>query len=248
MTETAYAMYVGIDWGTASHQVAVLDAQRVPLGERAVAHDGRCVPDLHRVVDATRGRGASPRRCRAGGAARRRGRHAARTWLPRLRPQPQAARPLPRSPKTIVGMLSYWPPPGDRPAGLPTARARVRYDAHSRHHYQRFRRQIALSGDRAQARAARRQVRDRRADSGSGIIVRRFEPTRSNPWHHAPSRYAVFYPFRRGRHRDRRRDGAPARPGDILIAEDLTGQGHATREVGPEPRVSIFVPLQASKS
>jgi len=27
---------------------------------------------------------------------------------------------------------------------------------------------------------------------GSGIIVRRFEPTRSNPWHHAPSRYAVF--------------------------------------------------------
>ena len=32
-------------------------------------------------------------------------------------------------------------------------------------------------------------------------------------------------------------------PGDILIAEDLTGQGHVTREVGPEPRVSIFVPL-----
>src|SRR5262249_5055347 len=27
---------------------------------------------------------------------------------------------------------------------------------------------------------------------GSGIVVRRFEPTRSNPWHHAPGRYAVF--------------------------------------------------------
>jgi hypothetical protein len=27
---------------------------------------------------------------------------------------------------------------------------------------------------------------------GSGIIVRRFEPMRSNPWHHAPGRYAVF--------------------------------------------------------
>ena len=39
MTETAYAVYVGIDWGTATHQVAVLDAQRVPLGERAIAHD-----------------------------------------------------------------------------------------------------------------------------------------------------------------------------------------------------------------
>jgi hypothetical protein len=32
-------------------------------------------------------------------------------------------------------------------------------------------------------------------------------------------------------------------PGDILIAEDLTGEGHQTREVGPEPRVSVFVPL-----
>ncbi len=37
--ETAYALYVGIDWGTVTHQVAVLDAQRVPLGERAIAHE-----------------------------------------------------------------------------------------------------------------------------------------------------------------------------------------------------------------
>jgi hypothetical protein len=31
--------------------------------------------------------------------------------------------------------------------------------------------------------------------------------------------------------------------GDILIAEDLSGQGHVTREVGPDARVSVFVPL-----
>jgi quercetin dioxygenase-like cupin family protein len=61
---------------------------------------------------------------------------------------------------------------------------------------------------------------------GSGIIVRRFEPTRSNPWHNAPGHYAVF-----------------TLSGAVLIAEDLTGQGHITREVGPAPRVSIFVPL-----
>jgi hypothetical protein len=36
MPETAYALYVGIDWGTVTHQVAVLDAQRVLLGERAI--------------------------------------------------------------------------------------------------------------------------------------------------------------------------------------------------------------------
>jgi hypothetical protein len=33
--------------------------------------------------------------------------------------------------------------------------------------------------------------------------------------------------------------------GDILIAEDLAGLGHETREVGPEARVSVFVPLPA---
>ena len=79
---------------------------------------------------------------------------------------------------------------------------------------------------------------------GSGIIVRRFEPTRSNPWHHAPGRYAVF--TLSGAVDIEIGEGSVHRlgPGDILIAEDLTGQGHATREVGPEPRVSIFVPLQ----
>jgi quercetin dioxygenase-like cupin family protein len=78
---------------------------------------------------------------------------------------------------------------------------------------------------------------------GTGIVIRRFEPTRSNPWHHAPGRYAVF--TLSGAVDIEIGDGTVRRlgAGDILIAEDLTGQGHATREVGPEPRVSIFVPL-----
>jgi quercetin dioxygenase-like cupin family protein len=78
---------------------------------------------------------------------------------------------------------------------------------------------------------------------GSGIMIRRFDPKRSNPWHHAPGRYAVF--TLSGAVDIEIGDGTVRRlgPGDILIAEDLTGQGHATREVGPEPRVSIFVPL-----
>ena len=78
---------------------------------------------------------------------------------------------------------------------------------------------------------------------GSGILIRRFEPTRSNPWHHAPGRYAVF--TLSGAVDIEIGDGTVRRlgVGDILIAEDVTGQGHATREVGPEPRVSVFVPL-----
>jgi hypothetical protein len=27
---------------------------------------------------------------------------------------------------------------------------------------------------------------------GSGIVIPRFEPTRTNPWHHAPAHVAVF--------------------------------------------------------
>jgi quercetin dioxygenase-like cupin family protein len=78
---------------------------------------------------------------------------------------------------------------------------------------------------------------------GSGILIRRFAPDRWNPWHHAPGRYAVFtlsgaVDIEIGDHTVRRLG-----PGDVLIAEDLTGQGHTTREVGPEPRVSVFVPL-----
>ena len=84
---------------------------------------------------------------------------------------------------------------------------------------------------------------DKSETAGSGIIVRRFEPTRSNPWHHAPGRYPVF--TLSGAVDIEIGDGTVRRlgPGDILIAEDLTGQGHATREVGPEARVSVLVPL-----
>jgi quercetin dioxygenase-like cupin family protein len=78
---------------------------------------------------------------------------------------------------------------------------------------------------------------------GSGILVRRFAGDHENPWHHAPGRYAVF--TLSGAVDIEIGDGTVRRlgVGDVLIAEDLTGQGHATREVGPEPRVSVFVPL-----
>jgi quercetin dioxygenase-like cupin family protein len=79
---------------------------------------------------------------------------------------------------------------------------------------------------------------------GSGILVRRFEADRTNTWHHAPGRYAVF--TLRGAVDITTGDGTRRRigPGDVLLAEDLSGQGHQTREVGPEARVSVFVPLK----
>ena len=43
-------------------------------------------------------------------------------------------------------------------------------------------------------------------------------------------------------------DGTIARvePGDVVLAEDLTGRGHVTRVVGTEPRVYAIVPLAES--
>jgi gentisate 1,2-dioxygenase len=32
-------------------------------------------------------------------------------------------------------------------------------------------------------------------------------------------------------------------PGDILVAEDLTGHGHIARSLGDTPRASLAVPL-----
>lgn len=32
-------------------------------------------------------------------------------------------------------------------------------------------------------------------------------------------------------------------PGDVLVAEDLTGKGHITRGIGEDPRISLAVPL-----
>jgi quercetin dioxygenase-like cupin family protein len=81
--------------------------------------------------------------------------------------------------------------------------------------------------------------------SGVDILIRRFDPKRSNPWHPAPGKVCVF--TLSGSVDIEIGDGTVRRigPGDILIAEDVTGQGHYTRESGNEPRVSIFVPLQS---
>jgi quercetin dioxygenase-like cupin family protein len=36
--------------------------------------------------------------------------------------------------------------------------------------------------------------------------------------------------------------------GDVILAEDLTGQGHITRVVGNQPRLSVVVPLAETES
>ncbi len=40
-------------------------------------------------------------------------------------------------------------------------------------------------------------------------------------------------------------DGTSRRfgPGDVMLAEDLTGRGHTTRVHGNEQRISVVIPL-----
>ena len=77
----------------------------------------------------------------------------------------------------------------------------------------------------------------------TSIIFRRAEPGEFIDWHHAPKRQYVitlsgYVEIGLG-------DGTVHRlgPGDVMLAEDLTGQGHTTRAVGDDTRVSVAIPL-----
>ena len=73
---------------------------------------------------------------------------------------------------------------------------------------------------------------------GRGITIRRFDAKRSNPWHHAPGRAAVF--TLSGAVDVEVGDGSVRRlgPGDVLIAEDLTATSRARLAPSPACRSS----------
>ena len=77
----------------------------------------------------------------------------------------------------------------------------------------------------------------------TGITFRSSEPENFMDWHTAPRRQYVI--TLSGQVEVGLGDGTVRRfgPGDVMLAEDLTGQGHTTRTVGNETRVSAAVPL-----
>jgi hypothetical protein len=77
----------------------------------------------------------------------------------------------------------------------------------------------------------------------TGISFRTSPPGYVLSWHCAPRRqYSITLS---GEAEIEVGDGTVARirPGDVVLAEDLTGQGHITRVVGNAPRLSALVPL-----
>ena len=79
--------------------------------------------------------------------------------------------------------------------------------------------------------------------TAAGIAFRVSPPGYVLNWHCAPRRqYSIALS---GTAEIEVGDGTKARvhPGDVILAEDLTGQGHVTRVVGNEPRYYAIVPL-----
>ena len=79
--------------------------------------------------------------------------------------------------------------------------------------------------------------------AATGISFRHSEPGDFMDWHNAPQRQYVI--TLSGQVEIGIGDGTVRRlgPGDVLLAEDLTGRGHTTRNVGDGPRVSVAIPL-----
>ena len=80
--------------------------------------------------------------------------------------------------------------------------------------------------------------------AATGISFRESQPGRFSDWHNAPRRqYTITIS---GEVEIGTGDGTVRRfgPGTVLLAEDLTGQGHTTRVVGTETRITVVVPLE----
>ena len=68
--------------------------------------------------------------------------------------------------------------------------------------------------------------------AGANLIFRRFAADYSSDWHTAPRRQYIF--ILEGQMEIGIGDGTTRRfgPGDVVLADDLTGQGHTTRSLG----------------
>lgn len=96
--------------------------------------------------------------------------------------------------------------------------------------------EIPLKGDEAAGRMSE-------LAKATGVIFRETGGNYNYDWHNAPRRQYVI--MLEGDVEIEIGDGTKRifRTGDILLAEDTTGQGHISRAVSSKPRKSMFVTL-----
>ncbi len=83
--------------------------------------------------------------------------------------------------------------------------------------------------------------------ANTGAELHRSPPGRVADWHTAPRRQYVITISGHGEIELMGGKKIEVGPGNIELAEDLTGKGHITRTVGNEDRVTIQVPLADQK-
>jgi hypothetical protein len=86
------------------------------------------------------------------------------------------------------------------------------------------------------------EVQNVAIQAGADLVFRRFPADYFSDWHTAPRRQYII--ILAGCMEIGIGDGTTRRfgPGDVVLADDLTGQGHTTRSLG-EPRVSATIPI-----
>jgi hypothetical protein len=77
----------------------------------------------------------------------------------------------------------------------------------------------------------------------TGVEFSRRPPNNSNEWHTGPRRQFVITLSGRGEIELAGGQKVAVGPGHINLIEDTTGKGHITRNLGPEDRIAITIPL-----
>ncbi len=90
-------------------------------------------------------------------------------------------------------------------------------------------------------------IRSAISQTASAVAFRSAPPGTVIDWHPAPRRQYVV--TLSGQWDIECGDGSLQRfqPGDVMLAEDLTGKGHVARVVGDQPHIFITVPLAEQK-
>ena len=79
--------------------------------------------------------------------------------------------------------------------------------------------------------------------NATGVEFSRRPPGSSNEWHTGPRRQFVITLSGRGEIEVAGGKKIAVGPGHINLIEDTTGKGHITRNLGPEDRIAITIPL-----
>ena len=82
-----------------------------------------------------------------------------------------------------------------------------------------------------------------KTQDATGMVFRTAEPGNFMDWHTAPRRQYII--TLSGEVEIGIADGTKKRfgPGDVMLADDTTGQGHTTHAVSDVPRVSVAIPI-----